>query len=130
MKPWVKRILQTKVTQKIISWVFSRQSRLLPITSLRETEHWLAFCHPAPAYPVHLVVTPKTHWKSWMEVETDEPEIFTEFIKLTQAMIRDFELEAAGYRLILNGGPNQTFPHLHFHLIAGDPLPEKDEDLK
>jgi histidine triad (HIT) family protein len=127
MTLWVKRILQSIFVQKIISWIFSRQPRLLPVKPLRETPNWLAFSHPTPAYPVHLVVTPKTSWKTWMEVDADEPGIFTEFIELTQSMIRDFELEPAGYRLILNGGPHQTFPHLHFHLVAGDPLPEKDE---
>jgi diadenosine tetraphosphate (Ap4A) HIT family hydrolase len=27
-------------------------------------------------------------------------------------------LEQHGYRLILNAGPNQEFPIVHFHLIA------------
>jgi hypothetical protein len=32
--------------------------------------------------------------------------------------VKEYNLEQCGYRLILNGGINQDFPILHFHLIA------------
>ncbi len=134
MKPDVKRLLQKavnwKVSQKLFSWVLARAPRLIPLTPLRESAGWIVFVHPSPAYPVHLVVLPKKPIRNWMALSVDDGQLFGEFIQLTQAMIRDFELEPAGYRLILNGGPNQTFPHMHFHLIAGDPLPENGEESK
>ena len=35
------------------------------------------------------------------------------------SLVSEFELEAAGYRLIANGGSLQDVPQLHFHLISG-----------
>jgi diadenosine tetraphosphate (Ap4A) HIT family hydrolase len=33
-----------------------------------------------------------------------------------QNLVKDLDLKA--YRLIVNGGEYQDFPHLHFHLIS------------
>jgi len=35
-----------------------------------------------------------------------------------QSLVTEFGLEQAGYRLITNGGPYQSLPQLHFHLIS------------
>jgi diadenosine tetraphosphate (Ap4A) HIT family hydrolase len=46
---------------------------------------------------------------------------------ISQVLIREFNLEQQGYRLIINGGKYQTFPHLHVHLISGSTIsPEED----
>ncbi len=116
-----KIALESGTVKKILAWIFSHTPRMIPIRPLRETPSWMAFCHPTPSYPVHIVIVPKKPWKDWLDLEFNNPEVMMEFVTLTQAMIRDFELTPAGYRLIMNGGVNQTFPHLHFHLIAGDP---------
>lgn len=116
-------IMESKTVQKILAWLFVHAPRMVPVTLLRETLSWLAFCHPTPSYPVHIVILPKKPWKDWMAVTTENPEVIMEFVSLTQSMIRDFQLTPAGYRLIMNGGPNQTFPHLHFHLVAGEEIP-------
>jgi diadenosine tetraphosphate (Ap4A) HIT family hydrolase len=34
----------------------------------------------------------------------------------TQSLVAEHQL--AGYRMIVNGGEYQEFPHLHFHLIS------------
>jgi histidine triad (HIT) family protein len=132
MNPWIKRIIlkgaNWKIKQKIISRAVIHSPRLIPFTPLRESSYWIVYVHPTPVYPVHLIILPKIVIKNWMTLTVEDGKLFGDFIQLTQEMIRDFELEPAGYRLILNGGPNQTFPHLHFHRIAGDPLPQKNEE--
>lgn len=128
IKQFFRKALKWKITQKLFSWALVHSPRLIPFTPLRESSFWIVYVHPSPVYPVHLVILPKKELKNWMALTVEEGKLFGDFIQLTQAMIRDFELELAGYRLILNGGPNQTFPHLHFHLIAGDPLPQKNEE--
>jgi len=44
-----------------------------------------------------------------------------------KCLVKEFELDDGGYRLIVNGGAYQDFPQLHFHLIsdvgAGSPHP-------
>lgn len=130
MTNFVKGLLLKAFKVPVLHSFFSRNIargvRWMRIPLLRETDSWIAFCHPTPAYPVHIVILPKKPWKDWLAVTTEDPKAFTEFVSLTQTMIRDFELTPAGYRLIMNGGSNQTFPHLHFHLVAGEQLPSQE----
>lgn len=123
-----RKVANCKIGQNLFSWVLVHTPRLIPFVPLRESNCWVVYVHPSPAYPVHLVILPKQAVKNWMELTVEDGKLFGEFIQLTQSMIRDFELEPAGYRLILNGGPNQNFPHLHFHLIAGESLLQKIEE--
>jgi histidine triad (HIT) family protein len=115
------KAIKAPVFHRLISRYLSRGLQILHLTPLRETSGWMAFCHPYPSYPVHIIIVPKKPWKDWLELDAHDPVAMKEFVELTQTMIRDFELTPAGYRLITNGGANQTFPHLHFHLVAGDP---------
>jgi histidine triad (HIT) family protein len=124
MKPILRTLMNLKLTQKLASWSLVHAPFLLPVKPLRQTTHWIAFCHPQPSYPVHIVLVPKKQWSDWLAVDPGDAEMMREFVELTQSMIREFELTPAGYRLITNGGKNQTFPHLHFHLVAGDAFPE------
>jgi diadenosine tetraphosphate (Ap4A) HIT family hydrolase len=41
-----------------------------------------------------------------------------EIIRAAQELIERFHLQEHGYRLIVNGGPYQEIPQLHFHLIS------------
>jgi histidine triad (HIT) family protein len=120
------KIAGWKISQRLISWALIHVPNALPIKILRQTANWMAFCHPNPSYPVHIVIVPKNAWADLQAVDSSDPGFWQELIELTQSMIRDFELTAAGYRLITNGGPFQTFPLLHFHLVTGEPDSENE----
>jgi len=47
-----------------------------------------------------------------------DADLFTDLMEIVQALVTDFHLEARGYRLITNGGPNQTIPQWHWHLVS------------
>lgn len=113
------KLLYSKPISGLISFLFAHASRLVPVNRLRETPNWLAFTHPNPTYPVHILIVPKRQITNWMHLPFEESGLYAEFVALTQGMIKDFCLEDAGYRLIVNGGVNQDFPHLHIHLVAG-----------
>ncbi len=124
----IRKAVNWKVTRDVFSWALNHCPGLLPLKPLRKTSNWVVYVHPTPLYPVHLVILPRANVTNWMALPSEDGLIMADFIRLTQAMISDFELEPAGYRLIMNGGANQTFPHLHFHLVAGDQLPKKNEE--
>jgi histidine triad (HIT) family protein len=54
---------------------------------LRETEHILAFYHTKPYWPVHIVVTPKQHVASLLELPVDSAAA-KELLQLTQEIAR------------------------------------------
>lgn len=107
---------------RLIGFVFSHAGFLMPGERLGETENWMAVRHPRPVYPVHILFIPRKAIQNWLSLPSDEPEMYTEFIRLSQRIIREEGLDEKGYRLIINGGVYQSIPQLHVHLVSGDQL--------
>ena len=92
---------------------------LLPMKQLYETDNLLAYFHPLPAHPFHIILLPKNKIPDMSSFDIVKDAAFLQdVICFSQKIVKDYRLEKIGYRLILNGGPNQDFPILHFHLIA------------
>src|SRR6266508_2076174 len=96
--------------------MFEYMSFAIPIQRLRETETLLAFYHPKPAYPLHVLLLPKKAVASLKEFDSNDSVFLTDLYSTVQSLVDEFHLSA--YRLILNGGEYQDFPQLHFHLIS------------
>jgi histidine triad (HIT) family protein len=90
----------------------------LPLDRLYETPTLLAFFHPQPAYPFHVLLLPKREITNMLSLDTIDFVFLQDVFTTAQKIVNDYHLEQSGYRLILNGGPNQEFPILHFHLTA------------
>ncbi|MGD8402756.1 MAG: HIT domain-containing protein [Anaerolineales bacterium] len=90
-------------------------SFVIPAERLLETESLLAFHHPKPAYPLHIVLVPKEAIPSLMELDPSST-FLSDLFATVQSLVAEFQLPA--YRLIVNGGEYQDFPYLHFHLIS------------
>ncbi|GAB4417227.1 MAG: histidine triad nucleotide-binding protein [Anaerolineales bacterium] len=112
------RLANFRLIRKLIGWIFAHMSFAIPAKRLRETDTLLAFYHPKPAYPFHVVLVPKQKVSSLMELDPSNSAFLSDLFAAAQSIVAQFELPA--YRLIVNGGSNQHFPHLHFHLISGD----------
>jgi histidine triad (HIT) family protein len=87
----------------------------IPAKRLRETDTLLAFYHPKPSYPFHVVLVPKQAIPTLMELDPAS-EFLSDLLATVQSLVTEFQLPA--YRLVVNGGEYQDFPHLHFHLIS------------
>jgi len=103
----------------LIGWIFARMSFAIPVKRLRETESLMAFYHPQPAYPFHVLLVPKKSVKSLMDFDSKDSAFLTDLYATVQSLVEEFHLSA--YRLIVNGGDYQNFPQLHFHLISPSP---------
>ena len=88
----------------------------IPINRLRETDTLIAFYHPKPAYPFHILLVPKKAIATFKELDTKDVSFLTDLYSTVQGLVEEFHLTA--YRLIVNGGEYQDFPQLHFHLIS------------
>jgi histidine triad (HIT) family protein len=100
----------------LIGWMFAHMSFAIPVTRLRETETLLAFYHPKPSYPFHVLLVPKKTVPSLKEFDSADTAFLSDLYFTVQNIVKEYKLPA--YRLILNGGEYQDFPQLHFHLIS------------
>ena len=91
-------------------------SFLIPVAHLRETSSLLAFQHPSPSYKFHVLIMPKREIVSLAQLDPADTVFLTDLYSTVQSLVDEFQLKA--YRLVVNGGEYQDFPHLHFHLIS------------
>jgi histidine triad (HIT) family protein len=100
----------------LIGWIFAHMSFAIPVKRLHETETLMAFYHPKPAYPFHVLLVPKKAVPSLKDLDSKDTAFLTDLYSTVQNLVDEFRLPA--YRLIVNGGEFQDFPQLHFHLIS------------
>jgi histidine triad (HIT) family protein len=101
---------------RIFIWMLNHVPFAVPVKRLQETDSLLAFLHPKPAYPFHVILIPKKAIRAFSDLESANP-FMADLVTVVQSLVAENHLTA--YRLIVNGGEYQEFPHLHFHLISG-----------
>jgi histidine triad (HIT) family protein len=121
----INQLVGTRPGLRITAWIFSKMSFGIPNQRIVETETLLAFFHPDPAYEFHVVFVPKRPIANLLELDASDNKFLQDLFERTKDVVSRYQLEKSGYRLILNGGPYQDFPYLHFHLISG---PSKDDE--
>jgi histidine triad (HIT) family protein len=94
---------------------------VIPLKYLRETDNLLAFFHPNPTHPFHVLLIPKQAVRSLADIEPDSP-FLADVVSAVQSLVNEYHLPA--YRLVVNGGGYQEFPHLHFHLVSDAARPD------
>ena len=107
----------------------------IPSRRIYEDEWAVAFHDIAPQAPVHVLVIPRGRYVSLADfaAQASEAEI-AGFWRAVAKVAKQLELEAPGYRALVNMGPDsgQEVPHLHVHILAGRRLgnrlvPPQDE---
>jgi histidine triad (HIT) family protein len=93
----------------------------VPAQRVHEDERVLVFRDIHPQAPTHLLVVPKAHVASLLEL--DDPELAGALLLAAARVAREAGLER-GFRVIANTGPEggQEVQHLHFHVVGGKPL--------
>lgn len=85
-----------------------------------ENEHILVFKDINPAAPVHLLVVPKKHISSIMEIDKLKDSEINEIMETIKKIAADLGLDKKGFRVVTNTGPDggQSVDHLHFHILG------------
>ncbi len=109
------RLANTPAGRFLTGWIFAHMSFAIPARRLRETDTLLAFRHPQPQHLFHVLLVPKKDIRSVADLEPGDP-FLMDLIAATHSLVSEYHLSA--YRLLVNGGEYQEFPHLHFHLIS------------
>lgn len=90
----------------------------IPVQRLRDTKRSMAFHHPQLTYPFHEVIIPKKAVACLEKFDLSDTTFRVDLFTSLQSIVAEHALGESGYRLIINGGKFQDFPHLHFHLVS------------
>jgi histidine triad (HIT) family protein len=97
----------------------------IPATIVKRSEHAVAFRDLDPKAPTHLLVIPTVHMAAARDAKGSEGErILGGLLAFATEVATDLGLDAGGYRIVTNTGPDggQSVHHLHLHLLGGRKL--------
>lgn len=92
----------------------------VPADLLHETPNVLAFRDLQPQSPVHVLVVPRRHHPTAVDLALAEPATLVELVTAA-GEVADREGLIRGYRLVVNTGAdaNQVVQHVHLHVLGG-----------
>lgn len=92
-----------------------------PVRVVLETEEVLAFHHTKPHWPVHIVVIPKCHVPSLIDLGEAEPSLLQGLLAVVSEVAAKVTADHGAARVLTNLGAYQESKHLHFHVNFGHP---------
>lgn len=98
--------------------IVARQS---PADIVHEDEAVLVFTDIYPKAPVHLLIVPKRHIASIVDLEPADAELIGRCFLAARRVGELVGFAQRGYRISVNCGPEggQVVYHVHFHFMAG-----------
>ena len=96
----------------------------IPAEKIYEDDTVIAFSDINPAAPVHVIIIPKRHFATTLDMSEEAPELFGSMMKASSTVARKKGIAESGFRLILNtnaDGGQEVF-HVHMHLMGGEPI--------
>ena len=77
-----------------------------------------------PQAPVHLLVIPRKHIATLLDLERGDEGVMGDIIAVGTKLARDHGISEGGFRLVANcgSGAGQSVFHIHFHLLGGRPM--------
>ena len=96
----------------------------IPSDIVYEDDEIIAFKDIEPVAPVHILIVPKKHIPSVMELTDGEQLLIGKIYSVAQKLAIKFNVDKNGFRIVTNCGDNagQTVKHIHFHLLGGKKL--------
>lgn len=89
-----------------------------------EDEQVIAFKDIEPQAPVHLLIVPKEHIPTLLDLEEEHKELIGHIYQVANQLAEETGIAEEGFRLVSNckeaGG--QTVFHIHYHLLGGRDL--------
>jgi histidine triad (HIT) family protein len=85
-----------------------------------EDEEVLAFHHTNPFWPVHIVIIPKAHVPSLIDLGDYDETLLLKVLSVVQMIAKKVTTQQGAARVLTNLGGYQDSKHLHFHVNSGD----------
>jgi histidine triad (HIT) family protein len=93
----------------------------IPSTKVHEDDLVLAIRDIAPRAPTHILLMPKTHIASALDLTDADSALVGRIFAVAADLARSEGIADGGYRLVSNVGQwgGQSVDHLHVHLMGG-----------
>lgn len=94
----------------------------IPATIVRRAEHAVAFRDLDPRAPTHVLVIPAEHVSAVRDARGPSGEsLLGRLMAFAAETATELDLDAKGYRIVTNTGPDagQSVDHLHLHILGG-----------
>jgi histidine triad (HIT) family protein len=92
-----------------------------PSRIVHSDDRLVAFHDIRPQAPVHVLVVPRRHVTSLLELEAGDDGLVGAMVREARDLARELGLADRGFRLVLNCGDDSGYSvyHIHLHLLGG-----------
>lgn len=92
-----------------------------PAEFVYQNESVVAFKDINPHAPVHLLIVPREHIRSFNDFDETNRSLISDMMFSAKKIARDLGISESGYKLVLNAerGGGQIVFHVHLHLLSG-----------
>ena len=96
----------------------------IPARVVKRTADAVAFHDIDPRAPVHVLVIPTRHVPAVRDADADGEAMLGRTLRFAAEVASELGLDAGGYRIVTNTGPDagQSVDHLHLHVLGGRKL--------
>jgi histidine triad (HIT) family protein len=96
----------------------------IPGSIVYEDDRVLAFNDLNPQAPTHVLVVPKRHISSLIDLGVEDDQLVGELVRRATAIAKERGISAGGFRTVFNTNRDagQTVFHIHLHLLGGRSL--------
>lgn len=93
----------------------------IPSKKVYEDEHVFAFEDISPQAPVHILVVPRKHISTSLELQEADDELVGRMFRAANAIAEEKGIAERGFRTVINCNKEagQTVFHIHLHLFGG-----------
>jgi histidine triad (HIT) family protein len=93
----------------------------IPCSKVYEDDKILAFKDINPEAPVHILIIPKEHISSVMDINEENKTLISHIYLAAGKIAAELGISQTGFRIVTNSGEDggQTVEHLHFHMLGG-----------
>ena len=93
----------------------------IPSRIVYQDETVLAFHDIRPEAPVHVLLIPKKHITSLLDLQPEDDALIGGLVRRARDLAHELGLAERGFRLVFNAGADAGYSvfHIHLHLLGG-----------
>lgn len=93
----------------------------IPVKVVYEDDRALAFEDINPQAPVHILVIPRKHIPTALDIGEKEGELIGHIFRLAGRIAAEKGISQSGFRLVMNthADAGQSVYHIHLHVLGG-----------